>query len=1257
MKRKTIQSFFKYLYMSALVALVAVVTPVTAQTLLEEDFSSGFEEWTVVHPPGAFNGSTRWQVGASGETLFENSNVRAPGSAGMLINEAKTGENYTYKALLMSGDDDGIGLVFGYKDASNFYRIMFASQEERNTFPGEGWLLERVVDGSAIHLGGDDYSEDWEPDFIYIQGYPFEVTIKTKGKKLTITVVDDPEEDGTEYELVSNLTIPADADGNVGLASWEQAGGIPSGSHFSDISVDGKEVAIPNPLEGWEEVIPLNYEENDFLEGGNEGIPLWSVGITTDSVAGGILTESSNSGLAGIEIEGVDEEFYSNLDWVSGMLVKGDAKWKDYRISTKLHPYPHCAFTGCWVNGHGVVFRYKDPENFYRLSFSSRNPGDGLPRQGVSIQKVVNGEWSEVFWEKGAAFSSKKFVPSGKADQSEFNLNMSIVGNQLEFSIVNDPDGMAKVFNYGPIEITGVDSGKVGFFSWYQHKLDIHHIKVEEIAGMPFEVFSNFGKPSPPAGLTNFEPGTKVLATVPSPIVDPPGFRRKVTGWSGTGSAPKGGIWFLPGNPRLSFVINQASSLTWNWKTEVKVNITADGGGKVTGGSSKWYKEGSKLIVTAVPSTGNMFDGWYGAVASKERKLTVYTDRPLDLIAAFRPDSDRDKMDDDWEKKYIGNLNEQGSGDFDGDGVSNMDEYRRRTNPAAEEELVYEVPSNWKNPNVSNPYTVGRMVVADFGKGYSGIWENSGTGIAASSDEFEFIDWRGPKVVLKDSVWEEDWKDGVYEATFVVGDSDTSCIYFRYQDEDNWYRASISGREGDGIQKTDKWGSYTVNGVTAAQIGLTIQKKVNGVYQLIEEYDDYMIPDPEDDTLKIIKLKVSANGNSFKVQAIPYDPINLKDFDDDEASEEVSFNDEALATGCVGVGFAYQGNGFNWCRSCPGGPADTATENIPVGSGVLLNDLSIQVNEKIVFRDSWILHDTPTGLPVGWFNPFASQEGSMAGEWVPSAHGGFIQMSPFFLPSLTKKDTAKADGEGPVLLAPLVKDQDFVLELGLLSHNANNLLTTVDGLGFVYDYIDENNFARVLFVNPKALNLEGGSTIPRGINISRKIQGQWRDIIVGDLSFTYQRGRPFDVAFTAEKGNYHLVIKEHDPMFVWNSWERVYVPATPNEIKKGPKSAELHWSDKEITSGTRYGLTTWGSRYAHFLHARAYSLDGKNSQPSKPPVLAVSRNGNKVSITWEGEGTLESAEQIGGPWSEVRGVSSPTTVQPVAKQGYYRLKR
>jgi hypothetical protein len=1209
-----------------LAALMTVVAPVTAQTLLDENFSSGFDEWTVVHPPGAFNGSTRWQADVAGETLFENSNVRAPGSAGMLINNAKTGENFTYKALLLSGDDDGIGLVFGYKDSANFYRIIFAAQPERNTFPGEGWLLERVTDGSAVYLAGDDYSEDWEPDFIYMQGFPFEVTIKAKGKKLTIVVVDDPEEDGTEYELLTNMALPKSVAGNVGLASWEQAGGIPSGSHFSDISVDGKEVAMPNPLDGWEEVIPLNYEENDLLEGGNEGYPLWSVGLTIDSSAGGILTESSNSGLIGTEIEMEDEQFNSNIDWVSGMLVTGDAKWKDYRISTKLHPYPFCAFTGCWVNGHGLVFRYKDPENFYRLSFSSRNPGDSLPRQGVSIQKVVNGEWSEVFWEKGAAFSTKKFVPSGKTDQSEFNLTLSIIGNQLEFTIVNDPDGTAKVFNYGPIEISGVDSGKVGFFSWYQHKLDIHHIKVEEIAGMPFEVFSNFGEPSPPAGLTNFEPGTKVLATVPSPIVDPPGFRRKVTGWSGTGSAPKGGIWFLPGNPRVSFVINQASSLTWNWSTEVKVNITADDGGKVSGGSSKWYKEGTKLILTALPSSGFMFDGWYGSVSSKNKKLTTYTDRPLDLTAVFRPDSDRDGMDDDWEKNYIGNLSGKPDGDNDGDGVSNMDEYRRRTNPAEAEVLVYEVPSNWENPGVSNPYTVGRMIVADFGKGYSGIWENSGTFRGASAEN-EFTDWKGQKLIMKESVWKEDWKDGVYEATFVVGDIDTSCLYFRYQDEDNWYRASLSARDADGA-----W----------PQAGLSIQKKVNGAYELIEEYDDWMLPDPEDDTLKIIKLKVSAKGNSFTVQAIPYDPFDLDDFDEDAASEKLVFKDDALATGRAGIGFAHQGGG------------DTATDDVPVGAGALLKDMTVTSGNKVVFQDSWEGHDSQTLLPNGWTDP--AKGGGLAGGWVSSAHGGFVQMKHVYTASPTSKNILKADAEGALLIGPTIEDKNFLLEFGFVSHTANDYLTAIDGLGFVYDYKDENNYARVIVVNTMDMALDGGSTLPRGINVSRKIDGNWHDIIIGDRSFSYVRGRPFDVAFTAENGNYHLVINGHEPLFLWNQWRNSYFPATPSEIQKGAKSAELHWSDQEATAGNRYGVTTWGSRLANILKAEQYSLEAKDSKPPEPAVLAVSQGGGKVTITWDGDGQLETSTSVTGPWTEISG-SSPAAITPAGNQGFYRVKR
>ena len=82
-------------------------------------------------------------------------------------------------------------------------------------------------------------------------------------------MVDDPEEDGTEYELVNNLTIPTDAGGNVGSyeLGTEQAE-FPPGLTLVISSVDGKVVAMPSPLDGWEEVIPLNSDENDLLEGG-----------------------------------------------------------------------------------------------------------------------------------------------------------------------------------------------------------------------------------------------------------------------------------------------------------------------------------------------------------------------------------------------------------------------------------------------------------------------------------------------------------------------------------------------------------------------------------------------------------------------------------------------------------------------------------------------------------------------------------------------------------------------------------------------------------------------------------------------------------------------------------------------------------------------------------------------------------------------------------------------------------------------------
>ncbi len=111
------------------------------------------------------------------------------------------------------------------------------------------------------------------------------------------------------------------------------------------------------------------------------------------------------------------------------------------------------------------------------------------------------------------------------------------------------------------------------------------------------------------------------------------------------------------GNATFSVLIADASSVTFQWKFN---------GTDIPGAT------GDSLLLTNVTAANQ---GQYSVVVTNS--VGSVTSAP----AALMLDSDRDGLPDNWEIANFGNLNQRGGGDFDGDGISNLDEFLDGTDP------------------------------------------------------------------------------------------------------------------------------------------------------------------------------------------------------------------------------------------------------------------------------------------------------------------------------------------------------------------------------------------------------------------------------------------------------------------------------------------------------------------------------------------------------------------------------------------------
>ncbi|HKS38740.1 MAG TPA: hypothetical protein VJW76_16215, partial [Verrucomicrobiae bacterium] len=553
-----------------------------ATLLFEDHFTGGIPGWTAVQPSGGnyIDGPMLWEYDVLSDAFSEQSNLYTDSAtfsvtriASMLINESVAPSNFTYTARLTAGDDDGFGLIWGFQNQDTFYRAIFGRQS-RTGWPFTGWAVDRLNNGQITDLYGAGTS-NFVPSFVNRNAIPFDVMVRVTNNLLTLTVIDDPDLAPASYDLVTDQPLPSSLAGKVGFVSWGQSGASPRSFRIQNPALS------PTPLTGDPGTILTNWSflitpRGDGTTNHPTGVePLWAQGLSANGDRGRMIENSDWT---------ADNVAAATTNFPAPSAVAGNVNWSNYVYTAR--------FISSDNDGFGMLLRFLNETNFYRIAFRNQNSTSGIKR-GISIQKNVDLVFDEIF-------ASTSFIPPTAVP---IEVNASITGNRLQVIIVSNPDSVAaQGFYFGPFDIAGgtVNNGKIGVFSWAQYNeatqttsdagTEVDFVKVQEVAGEGLIVTSPFGTANPPTGLNDFPASTVVTASVDSVVMDAPGVRRVAVGWEGFGSVPASGS-----SNQVSFTLSTLSLLAWKWRTEYLMTTAVSSGGQVTATVGPWVPQGTNV--------------------------------------------------------------------------------------------------------------------------------------------------------------------------------------------------------------------------------------------------------------------------------------------------------------------------------------------------------------------------------------------------------------------------------------------------------------------------------------------------------------------------------------------------------------------------------------------------------------------------------------------------------------------------------------
>ncbi|MEX2170310.1 MAG: PEP-CTERM sorting domain-containing protein [Pirellulales bacterium] len=454
--------------------------------LVGEAFVSPNSGWVDAFPDR--DGNWRINLHSDTPTLMDTNNANPPTSGAVtnsgvyepdvLVKQSFLApSSYELNARMRTNDDDIIGLVWNYQNPDNYFRVGIRQQAAGSFGGTQGLAVQKIVNGVLTQISPAVVGPGAASPITQamIDGRtPFDLRVVVDGQDYEVFF------DGAS--IVAGTDADLEVDRRIGVQSWAQQADAAAVTPFWGTEVETISVSDSSGTLFSEAFNLTNTQWRHLNMTNSDGLS-----IPINGVEAGSTTASREAiGNFGQDINDPWIFQHSNgfvyatastphIDFIGPAVVVDDAgsgDFSDYEFKVRLGATDN--------DGYGVIVRAQDDNNFYRINFANEAIGDGDPSrapQGLSVQKVLNGAWSELY--RDPQDGSAQFLPQDSPNGSTpattdidgnltmlmFDLRVRAIGDTLAIRVT---DHLGNVFNYDPI----VDSnnpfltGTVGLTTW-----------------------------------------------------------------------------------------------------------------------------------------------------------------------------------------------------------------------------------------------------------------------------------------------------------------------------------------------------------------------------------------------------------------------------------------------------------------------------------------------------------------------------------------------------------------------------------------------------------------------------------------------------------------------------------------------------------------------------------------------------------------------------------------------------------------------